>query len=101
MIRRASSASCSHTASRTSLWLSTDSGNTDRDIPDDSTARTPCASSRLRTTRASIADGVWKMTTRSGNGFDDLVDLEQDHRHVVVLRRIADERRDLAQDPLA
>src|SRR5262245_42263621 len=101
MIRRASSASSSDTANRTSLWLSTDSGNTDCDIPDDSTARMPCASSRLRTTRASIADGVWKMTTRSGNGFARLVDLQQNHRHVVVLRRVADERRDLAQHALA
>ena len=30
-----------------------------------------------------------------------LVDLQQDHRHVVVLRRVADERRDLAQHALA
>ena len=30
-----------------------------------------------------------------------VVDLQQDHRHVVVLRRVADERRDLAQHPLA
>ena len=31
----------------------------------------------------------------------DVVDPQQDHRHVVVLRRVADERRDLAQHALA
>ena len=30
-----------------------------------------------------------------------VVDLQQDHRHVVVLRRVADERRNLAEHPLA
>ncbi len=30
-----------------------------------------------------------------------LLDLQQDHRHVVVLVGAADERLDLAQDPLA
>src|SRR5262245_3527473 len=30
-----------------------------------------------------------------------LIHLQQDHRHVVVLRRLADKRRDLAQHPLA
>ena len=47
------------------------------------------------------------MTTRSGtpasalDSSTPLVDLQQDHRHVVVLRRVADERGNLAQHPLA
>src|SRR5215471_3898900 len=52
------------------------------------------------------------MTTRSGTDFcdlhwpsrgraHDLVDLQQDHRHVVVLRRAADEVPDLPQHALA
>ena len=70
----------------------------------------PCVSSRPRTTLASICDGVRKMTTRSGIGVtpprvrsvgERLLDLDQDHRHVVVLIGVADERLDLAQDPLA
>ena len=32
---------------------------------------------------------------------DELLDLDQDHRHVVVLRRARHERVDLPQDPLA
>jgi hypothetical protein len=35
-----------------------------------------------------------------GRGRRQLIHLQQDHRHVVVLRRVADKRRDLAQDAL-
>src|SRR5689334_22883727 len=101
MIFRASSASLSWTEIFTSPALSTDSGNTEREIPDEVTAMIPCASSRLRTTRASMSDAVLKMTIRSGNGLRYLVHLQQNHRHVVVLRRVADERRDLPQRALA
>ena len=65
---------------------------------------------------ASMSEWVRKMTTRSvtrsrsassakpsivSASGAELVDLQQHHRHVVVLRRVADERRDLAQHPLA
>src|SRR5579864_3376798 len=100
MMLRASSASLWCTAIRTSPRLSTESGNTAW-APVDTTDMTPCASSRLRTTRASISEGVRKMITSSGNGFAHIVHLQQDHRHVVVLRRFADKRGDLAQNALA
>src|SRR6516225_11687946 len=61
----------------------------------------PCVSSRPRTICASMSEWVRKMTTRSGNGFGHLINLQQDHRHVVVLRRVAHERRNLAEDALA
>src|SRR5215472_14001803 len=70
----------------------------------------PLASSSPRTMLASTSDCVRKMTIRSPNlqspfrlstvvkGFEfGGFDLEQDHRHVVVLRGVADKRRDLAQ----
>src|SRR5947209_19516022 len=102
------------------------SGKMDCGTSDAVTVGTPCASSSPRTTLASTSDCVRKMTTRSATRFSaaagrcrggagpynsrctdrrglngSLVDLEQDHRHVVVLRRGADERLDLAQDALA
>ena len=62
---------------------------------------------------ASMSEWVRKMTTRSLMRATQrhrvavdptrcaAADLQQDHRHVVVLRRVADERRDLAQHALA
>src|SRR3954466_7894539 len=82
----------------------------------------PWVSSSPRTTSASLCDGVRKTTTRSGRcaGIGNLrecarvasygessdrckrpIDLEQDHRHIVVLIGAADERLDLAEDALA
>src|SRR5438876_825499 len=101
MIRRASSASSGCTDSRTSPSPSTDIGKIECGTSEPTTDMMPCASSRLRTTRASICDAVRKITTKSGNGSRHFVHLEQDHRHVVVLRRFADKCRDLAQHPLA
>src|SRR4051794_37179574 len=101
MIRCASSASSGWTAMRTSVRPSIESGKIACGTSDEITDITPCDSSRPRTMRASMSECVRKMTTRSGNGFGHLVDLQQDHRHVVVLRRVADKRRDLAQHALA
>src|SRR6059058_2474721 len=101
MMRRASSASLWCTAMRTSPSPSTDSGKIECGTSELTTVMTPCAWSRLRTTLASMSECVRKMTTRSGNCCRDLVDLEQNHRHIVVLRRGADERRNLAQHALA
>src|SRR5262249_44381633 len=101
MIRWASSASSGWTARRTSLRPSIDSGKIDCGTSDETTDSTPCDSSRPRTIRASMSECVRKMTTRSGNGFGHLVHLQQDHRHVVVLGRVADEGGDLAQHALA
>src|SRR6185503_15329003 len=92
----ASSASLACTEMRTSPRLPTDTGSTPRGS-DSTMVMTPCASRRPRTTRASMSDEVVKITTKSGNGLLHLVDLQQDHRHIVVLRRVADERRNLAQ----
>src|SRR5689334_20916251 len=97
MIRRASCASSGCTAIRTSLRPSTDSGKIECGTSEETTDGSPCDSSRPRTICASMSEWVRKMTIRSGNGFNHLVDLEQDHRHVVVLRRVADERGDFAQ----
>src|SRR5262245_51762393 len=101
MIRCASCASSGWTARRTSVRPSTASGKIECGTSEETTDITPCDSSSPRTIFASMSECVLKMTTRSGNGFNHLVDLEQDHRHVVVLRRVADEGRDLAQHPLA
>src|SRR2546423_10295837 len=101
MIRCASSASFGCTAIRTSVSPSIDSGKIACGTSDEITDITPCDSSRPRTMRASMSEWVRKITTRSGNGFGHLVHLQQDHRHVVVLRRVADERRNLAQHALA
>src|SRR5437867_526253 len=101
MMRSASSASLGCTDSRTSPSPLTDSGKIACGTSELATDITPWASSRLRTTRASIGDALRKMTTRSGNGCGHLVDLEQDHGHVVVLRRIPDKCCNFAQDALA
>src|SRR5437870_10749353 len=118
MIRSASSASSGCTEIRTSPRALMASGKMDCGTSDAVTVGTPCASSSPRTTLASTSDCVRKMTTRSATRFSAaaggchrlcgrcgcngrLVDLEQDHRHVVVLRRGADERLDLAQNALA
>src|SRR5439155_237058 len=101
MIRCASSASFGCTAIRTALSPSIDSGKIACDTSDEITDMTPCDSSRPRTMRASMSEWVRKITTRSGNGFAHLVDLQQDHRHVVVLRGVADERGDFAQHAFA
>src|ERR1700704_76400 len=80
---------------------STDSGKIDCGTSEETTDMIPCASSRLRTTRASIPDEVRKMTARSGNGLTHLVHLQQDHRHVVVLGSVAHEGGNLTQHALA
>src|SRR5258707_12519878 len=100
MTRSASSASLWWTAIRMSPRPSTESGKIDCGTAEDTTDMIPCASSRLRTTRASIPDEVRKMTTWSGNGLTHLVHLQQDHRHVVVLRGVADEGGNLTQHAL-
>src|SRR5437667_5571553 len=92
MTRRASSASSARTDTRTSPRSVTDSGNCA--TPDAATDGMPFASSSPRTMLASTSDCVRKMTTRSDTSFH----LQQNHRHVIVLRRVADERGDLAQD---
>src|SRR5689334_20921221 len=77
----------------------------------------PWASSSPRTMLASTSDCVRKMTTRSamyrhcppllhlsvveGIVGPDWFDLEEDHRHVVVLRRVPNKRRHFAQHALA
>src|SRR3954469_6378947 len=91
----------------------------------------PCVSSSPRTTSASLCDGVRNTTTRSGRcaGIEcprvwmraapcgepssprsygeppgrckRPIDLEQNHRHIVMLIGAADEGLDLAQDTLA
>ncbi len=69
----------------------------------------PCASSRPRTTSASIEEWLRKIIAgdpearRGGRGRVRHVPghLQHDHRHVVVRLRVADEGSDLAQDALA
>ena len=69
---------------------------------DETTDGMPCASSSPRTMLASTSDCVRKMTHQIGHDMASaILDLQQDHRHVVVLRRVADERGDLAQHALA
>src|ERR1043166_5748194 len=124
MMRRASSASSACTASRTSPSPSTASGKIACGRSDETIDMMPCASSRLRTILASMADGALKTTTRldirlsqksavrshnASNVFRLLpsafcplpLDFQKNHGHVVVLRRVAHERRDLAQHALA
>src|SRR5262249_10741044 len=86
---------------RTSVSPTIDSGKIACGTSDDTIDSTPCDSSSPRTIRASMSEWVRKMTTRSGNGFGHLVHFQQDHRHVVVLRRVADEGGDFAQDAFA
>src|SRR6266849_3161735 len=100
---------------RTSPSPSTDSGKIECGISDDITDVTPCDARSPRTICASMSECVRKMTTRSRailfcelrelrvnrRRRRSLVDLEQNHRHVVVLGRVADERGDLAQHALA
>src|SRR6476661_1459843 len=88
-------------------------GNTDVGSAEDMIDGRPWASRRPRTIAASTADCVRKMTTgsamfdryglqiRLGRKKARVFDLEQDHRHVVVLRRGADERRDFTQQTVA
>ncbi len=72
----------------------------------------PCVSSRPRTTSASIwrrraedddqvGHAAVHSQTATRAAATPAIDLHQDHRHVVVLVGAADERLDLAQDPLA
>src|SRR4051812_23312458 len=107
MMRVARSASSACTAIRSSL---TAIGNGVRDMSDDTMVAMPCVSRSPRTTSASICEGVWKMTVRSLMSSSDgdpagrdkcPIDLQQDHRHVVVLIGGANERLDLAHDALA
>src|SRR6185436_9812466 len=101
MTRRASSASSTRTDSRTSARSVTASGYCD--TRDAATDGIPFASSSPRTILASISELVRKMTTRSDMGRNTphhRLHLQQDHRHVVVLRGVADKRRDIAQHAL-
>src|ERR1700682_5181157 len=101
MSRCASSASSRWTEMRTSPRPLTLTGKIDCGRSDATIDGTPCASSSPRTMLASMSEWVRKMTTRSGDGGGDTLDLQQNHRHVVVLRRVADERLDLAENALA
>src|SRR5258706_4753563 len=114
MIRLASSASSARTEILTSPSPSIASGNTECGIADVTIDMTPWVSSSPRTMLASTSDCVRKWPTRSGKwvvdrrlaiveprrGGGDVFDLQQDHRHIVVLRRVADKRRDFAQHAL-
>src|SRR5947209_1776999 len=118
MIRLASSASCSCTEMRTSPLPLTVSGKIEFGTAADMTSGTPWASRRPRTTLASTSECVLKTTTRSAtvsgtahvqrqrladaarrNGVE-IVDLQQNHRHVIVLRRRAHKRLNLAEHAL-
>src|SRR6185369_17422513 len=103
----------------TSVRPSTDRGKTECNMSEETTDITPWVSSRPRTILASMSEWVRKMTTRSVTVFErrdrttrgespsfhscdlcelcvhlryrrQLVDLQQDHRHVIVLGCIAD-----------
>ena len=117
MMRRASSASSGWTAMRTSPSSLTVSGNTEC-VHRRTTRRRhavrleqPADDARLDVgVRAEDDDEIAHRARPSGaraaspTGRDvrrRRLDLQQDHRHVVVLRRGADERLDLAQHPLA
>src|SRR5262245_33918168 len=100
MTRSASSASLGCTARRMLPRPSTDSGKIDCGTSEETTDRIPWASRRLRTISASMPDEVRNTTTRSGNGLTYLVDFQQDHCHVVMLRCVAHEGGNLAQHPL-
>ena len=97
----------SRTEMRTSPSPSTDSGKIECGTSDATIDWMPCVSSRPRTTLASMSECVRKMTTGEDGSARHRglgraiglrasvvqpVDLDQDHRHVVVLRRAADER---------
>src|SRR5215467_681302 len=114
MMCRASSASSARTDRRTSPSSATFSGNTLCGTSDATTQGMPLASSSPRTMLASTSDCVRKITTRSANLQSPFlpprvaerfeagrIDLEQDHRHVVVLWSVADERRDFAKHAFA
>src|SRR5262249_46404743 len=123
MILRASSASLACTEMRTSPSSFTLSGNTEWVTADETIDRRSCASSRPRTIVASTSEWVRKITTRSdtspvhdtspeppnlsGLGRHQVrrsvhvLDLQQNHRHVVVLGSGADERLDLPEHALA
>ena len=122
MICRASSASAAFTAMRTSPSSLTVTGNSECGTADGHErphavrleqsahdARLDVGLRRKMTTRsltnASPTSGDTASARRAGATTSShgrqLVDLQQDHRHVVVLRRVADERGDVAQHPLA
>ena len=110
MIRSAASASSGLTATRRSqAWSFSASGNAVRELSLSTADVDPVRRRAGRgSTSASISDGVRKITdelahtaTRSAAIDRRLLDLDQDHRHVVVLIGAADERLDLAEDPLA
>src|SRR3954464_1290495 len=114
MMCRASSASSLRTDTRTSPSSATFNGNTLCGTSEATAEGMPFASSSPRTMLASTSECVRKITTRSAmygywSPFFAMMkrfgrqpfDLQQDHRHVVVLRRVADEGGDLAQDALA
>src|SRR5437867_3301366 len=75
---------------------------------DATTSGSPCASSSPRTMLASTSERVWKMTTRSdklvgggrgrrGERLAVVVNLQENHGHVVVLRRAGDKGLDLGE----
>src|SRR5215831_3005120 len=96
------------TLTANSVW-SNRTGNTEGASADPTFDSMPCASSRPRTTSASIDECVRKMTTgalddRSGVTRLDgraVPHFEHDHRHIVVRLRVADKRLDFAQHALA
>src|ERR1700716_4121330 len=122
MMRCASSASSACTEMRTMVRPSTESGKIECGPSEEITDITPWVSSRPRTMCASMSEWLRKMATKSvtslhpapsllrelsecriagGRDHRQIVDLQQDHGHVVVLRRVAHEGGDLAQHPLA
>src|SRR5688500_11616981 len=110
MICLACAALSACTAIRSSLTVR---GNGVRDRSEDTMVAMPCVSSRPRTTSASICAGVLKMTTSSVMGRaaasyrypagrrERMIQLQENHRHVVMLVGNADKGLDLAHDPLA
>src|SRR5688500_3477523 len=102
MILSAAAASSGLTAMRRSQDCSLSaSGKTVRELSLSIADGMSCVSSRPRITLASISDGVRKMTTSSwlirpshrhpGGADERFLDLDENHRHVVVLIGGADE----------
>src|ERR1700674_2719174 len=98
MMRCASSASSGLTEILTSPMPSTTSGKIDRGRSDDINDGMPWASSRPRTTRASISERLLNTTISSSNGLS--LDFHNDHRDVVMLRLAVDKRRNLVEQTL-